>query len=129
MTSSCWTPNPSGVDLADARAVAGIPATRAAQLVGITLRSWRRLERAARVRPIYVRLVAWIAGSPPDPAWDGWRFAHGLLWSPEGSCWSPGDLRAQPYERAALRELRIREYAQEIIRAPVVQSPEEAREP
>jgi hypothetical protein len=104
--TSWWSPMPSGADLADGRAVAGIPATRAAQLVGVSVRSWRRLERATRVRPIYIRLVAWIAGSPPDPAWDGWRFAHGLLWSPEGSSFSPGDLRGIHYERQIIAELR-----------------------
>jgi len=42
-----------------------------------------------------------------DRTWEGWSFdKHGILWSPGGDQFTSGDLMAQRYERAVIRELR-----------------------
>lgn len=39
--------------------------------------------------------------------WEGWGFGRdGLLWSPNGRSYGPGDLMAQQYERALIRSLQ-----------------------
>jgi hypothetical protein len=50
--------------------------------------------------------------------WDGWRFVDGVLWSPDGVPYTPGDLLAQQYERPLIRSLerQVREYEARIVR-------------
>lgn len=81
-------------------------------------------------------LGRWLAGSVPVPRaalnalraadgrapgmggqWDGWHFVDGVLWSPEGYQYRPGDLMAQVYERPLIRSLQkqVAEYEARIV--------------
>jgi hypothetical protein len=50
--------------------------------------------------------------------WDGWRFVDGVLWSPEGYQYRPGDLLAQQYDRPLILALQaqVRELEARIVR-------------
>lgn len=41
-----------------------------------------------------------------DTQWLGWKLWRGSLWSPEGTSFQPGEVRAIPYRVAQLQELQ-----------------------
>jgi Phage protein len=51
-----------------------------------------------------LRALAYAVGT--DPAWEGWRFRSGKLWSPEGYSFTPGELQGLPYKYGLLDSLR-----------------------
>ena len=74
-----------------------------ARLCGVTTRTVKLWERTQA--PIYaISLLKMLAGFPDG--WDGWRFSNGLLWTPEGTSYNAGTIRAIPYLMAQLQEFR-----------------------
>lgn len=73
-----------------------------------TLARWESAHDAPALAVRALELLAGgIAGLPgAGPEWNGWQFARGLLVSPEGDEVRPGDIRALPYLRALVNELR-----------------------
>lgn len=75
----------------------------AARLFGVTIPTWQRWEDH-EAAPIAVRVALMLLGGHlPHLEWQGWRFnpVDGLLWSPEGYAFHPGDLRSLHYLRAS----------------------------
>lgn len=75
--------------------------------LGVTPRSWRRWTATGEA-PAHV--IAWLTqhryGVPVSaPAWDGFQFRAGALWTPENMSVMPADVRALPYLSALNREL------------------------
>jgi len=74
-----------------------------------TISRW--MKRQTRVPDAaLLTLRAAVKGQLPgqtDRTWQGWSFdKYGTLWSPGGDQFTSGDLMAQRYERAVIRELR-----------------------
>lgn len=81
----------------DARVFGGFTRERAADFLGVSLRTVGHWE-TGRVRPSYAafRLLRVLRhGEFVDPAWDGFRLSRGLLWTPEGHSFTPGNMRWQ----------------------------------
>jgi hypothetical protein len=74
-----------------------------------TARRWKRARRAPRWLETLVRTVVegWLCAIAP--AWRGWRVVDGILYSPEGWSFTPGEVRALPLLRMQLRTLQVRE--------------------
>lgn len=94
-----------GHDLAHARRAARLTPSEAAALAGIHRTTYARQE-AGTARPSLAlfRLLLVLAGDLPDPAWSGWCFHRGELFSPEGVAFTPGELRAIPHVYALVAE-------------------------
>lgn len=95
--------------------------TWAASVCGVhrtTLGRW--LSGSVAVPRCAINALRAADGRAPGMAgkWDGWRFVDGVLWSPEGVPYTPGDLMAQQYERPLIRCLQkqVREYEARIVR-------------
>lgn len=50
----------------------------------------------------------YLEGHNPGPEWQGWRMVGGDLISPAGDRFTPGDILASPWERAALESTQKR---------------------
>lgn len=94
--------------------------TWAASVCGVhrtTLGRW--LSGAVPVPRAALNALRAAAGRAPGMGghWDGWRFVDGVLWSPEGYQYRPGDLMAQQYERPLIRALQkqVRDYEARIV--------------
>lgn len=74
-----------------------------ARLCGVTVSTVQRWIAANRAPAAVARLLSLYAGSmaalPGCEAWQGWRVVAGSLWSPEGTEFTPGDLRALHWYR------------------------------
>ena len=87
---------------------ARLTAIQAAELCGVTLRTWQRWECSTNPPKAVRELIRLHAGYLP--LWSGWQVRCGLLWSPEGVCFAEGELRALPFRYALLAELEKQLY-------------------
>jgi hypothetical protein len=92
----------------------GLPAERLATIAGVHVSTARRWKRRGRVPRGVARLVEiTIDGDlgAIHETWRGWRLTEGALWSPEGTVYSPGEVRAIPLQRqrAGALEHQVRE--------------------
>lgn len=69
-----------------------------------TARRWKREGLAPRwvIRLLNVLLRGELAEI--SPAWDGWTLREGKLYSPEGSAFTPNEIRALPLRLQEMRE-------------------------
>jgi transcriptional regulator with XRE-family HTH domain len=89
-------------------AQAGLNHEDAARLIGVSETTLRRWE-AGRQRistPAFRLLQQHAQGITQAGPWKGWRVYHGILYTPEGIGITPGEIRALPYLRELVRELR-----------------------
>lgn len=94
-------------DLYNARRQARLTRDQAADLAGIHRTTYTRQETGdSRPSLAVYRLLLSRAGWLPDPAWFGWRFAQGQLWTPENVGYDPGEIQAIPYQHALVADLR-----------------------
>lgn len=101
--------------------VSAIGPTWSASVCGVhrtTLSRWR--SGAVPVPRAALNALRAADGRAPGMAgqWNGWHFVDGVLWSPEGYQYGPGDLLAQVYERPLIRSLQkqVSEYEARIVR-------------
>ncbi|AOU98027.1 hypothetical protein BI364_08690 [Acidihalobacter yilgarnensis] len=84
------------------RLTAGLSEEQAAQIAGVSLRTWRRWERGESPMPTsawqWFRTVT--DGLPLVKDWEGWGFKDGKLWSPENEGFTPGQIRSLTYLQA-----------------------------
>lgn len=93
-------------DLYNARRRARLTIDQAADLAGVTRRTYQRQEHGhSRIHPAIYRLFMARCGFMPDPAWRGWFIGQGKIWTPENWGIEPGELRALPYRYALIAEL------------------------
>lgn len=86
-----------------------LPAAWLAHVTGVHLETAKRWKRAGAIPKHYAHLVALrtegnlgvIAGD-----WDGWRLRDQQLWTPDDVVVTPGEIRAIPYQKELLRELK-----------------------
>jgi len=104
-------------DLNDLRHLARLSIEDAAHLAGVTVRTFQRWEREHRAPRAVFTLFYVLTGHLPDPAWEGWRFAKGQLWTPGGQGYQPGEVQALPYLYALLHASESRELVQETTEA------------
>lgn len=87
----------------------GLTAPELAELADVhvtTARRWLRQRQApSQVSRCLELLRAGHLGALAR-AWSGWSIRGGFLVSPEGERFAPGDVRAAPYDRDQVRELR-----------------------
>ena len=85
-----------------------------AELTGVSLKTAQRWKNANHVpRPAEQLLELKITANLGyhAPAWEGFRIAGELLWTPENQKIGPNDIRAIPY-----RAQQLRDYEQELAR-------------
>ena len=93
--------------------VSNLTKQQAADLCGVSLRTWRAWEHGEHAMPY----SAWCwfktvtEGIPLDREWQGWRFFKGKLWSPENNGFKPGEIRALPLLHQTIAAFRNRETA------------------
>lgn len=81
---------------------AGLSAPDACRILGIqprTLREWEQKQEA----PAWACNMVLSQVEITHPGWQGWRFFGGLLYSPEGETFTPGEIRALRYCRELLK--------------------------
>ena len=86
------------------RRTARLSIESAAELCGVsprTIRSWEKCGAPAYA----INSLKLSAGFPFGDMWQGWRFADGLFWSPEGVSFTAGEIRAIPYHHALIAEI------------------------
>lgn len=92
-------------DFRRARYLGAFSRTQAAQLLGVSIRTVNNWENG-RVRvswAAYKLLRLWALYEPPHPDWAGWCIREGVLWSPDGRAFRPGDLYHLRWVFAAAR--------------------------
>ncbi|HZT04351.1 MAG TPA: DUF3653 domain-containing protein [Steroidobacteraceae bacterium] len=77
-----------------------------------TLRRWKRTRRLPRWAEILITILSGDL-SPVDPAFAGWHLRRGELVSPEGWCFTAGEIRSIPLLHGQVREWRGRALAAE----------------
>src|SRR5947209_2176449 len=80
-----------------------------ARLAAVHVTTARRWLRRRCAPPLVERTLATLRAGELgalSSAWSGWRLRCGVLISPEGSEFTPGEVRAAPLEHALVRELR-----------------------
>lgn len=96
------TRKPDANMLIEARITAHLTPQEAADLCGCNRTTYRRQETgSSRVNLSCFRLLLMQAGFLPPP-WEGWRLHGGLIWSPEGEGFAPGEIRAIPLMNATV---------------------------
>lgn len=85
----------------------GISPLRLAQVAGVSLRTAMRWKRTGVPRSMERAVMLGVFGDLGELAgeWEGWKLWNGRLWSPEGDAFSPGQVRAIPYQRDRVRAL------------------------
>lgn len=87
----------------------GLSAMLLARVTGTHIETAKRGKRAGRVptarRDLVQLRIHGDLGTLSDP-WSELRLVKDRLWTPEGSWVSPGDIRAIPYTRDLVRELK-----------------------
>ena len=90
--------------------IAGLSLEQAAALCGVSVRTIRRWEQQGAAPVWFARLLALYSGEvgalPGADGWQGWRVVRGLLVSPEGDLFRPGQLRGLRWVYGELQELR-----------------------
>jgi hypothetical protein len=86
----------------------GVPVEEIARACGVHLDTARRWKRKGSAPLAAIRLIRalWehdLGGVSRD--WDGWKIVKGMLYSPEGEKFTPGDVKAARYYRDMVREL------------------------
>lgn len=95
--------------------VGGFRQEEAAAICGVSPRTWRAWESGARRMPRAT--WAWFkanasTGFELTREWEGWRFHEGRLWSPEEVGFTPGQIRAIPWQVQVIRALQGRDRQQ-----------------
>jgi hypothetical protein len=88
----------------------GVSAMAIANAAGVSLptaRRWKKRGAPALRAPVLALKVNGDLGEI-SATWAGWKLCADALWSPEGECIRPGDIKAIPYRRELLRELELR---------------------
>ena len=94
-------------DVRDLRAnLAGLTLKQAAAMCGVSVRTVQRWQ-AAEACPVWFHaLCTALAGDLSRHGWDGWRVVRGLLVSPGGDLFRPGQLLGLRWTYGELQELR-----------------------
>jgi len=71
-----------------------------------TARRWKRLVRPPRWLSLLVETVIEGQLSPISRDFAGWVIRGGMLYSPEGVCFTQGEIRALPFLHAQIRALQ-----------------------
>ena len=92
-------------DLKRARQRARLTVNQAADLAGVSRRTYQRQENGkSRIHPAIYRLFMSRCGWLPDPAFEGWFIGHGAIWTPDNWKIEPGELMSLPYLYALIAE-------------------------
>lgn len=100
------------MDLTDA--LHGLTPQALAELLGAhitTARRWLRARKAPRAVMAALMVLRFGDLGAICPAWQGWCVRDGLLWSPEGAGFSPGQVRAGPLHEQAAAYMRFERQA------------------
>jgi hypothetical protein len=95
------------MELSDA--LGGLTPQVLADMVGThvtTARRWLRHRAAPRCIMFALMFLRFGDLGALSADWDGWTLRGGLLWSPEGVSYTPGEVRAAPLERQAAEGYR-----------------------
>jgi hypothetical protein len=85
----------------------GVSAMAIASATGVSLPTARRWKK--RGAPVLRASILAIKVNGDlgeiSTTWAGWKLCADALWTPEGECIRPGDIKAIPYRREMVREL------------------------
>lgn len=86
----------------------GISPRWIADAAGVSLRTATRWKARGVPRSMERAIALVVHGDLGElaPAWAGWKLWDGRLWSPEGSSFSAGEVRAIPYRAEQLRAMQ-----------------------
>ena len=119
----------------DGEALHGVSAEELARLTGVHLTTalrWKRTRRTKRWLHLLVSMCVWGKLAPASRHWAGWFVRGEHLVSPEGWCFTPGEVRAIPFMRAQIqtyqqlqRTIQQADWIEQRFVAPVPQDDDE----
>ncbi|HWK75383.1 MAG TPA: hypothetical protein VNQ81_13985 [Povalibacter sp.] len=87
----------------------GLSALLLADITGVhieTAKRWKRAGQLPAAHRAIVQLKTVGDLGMLNPHWRGYRLYADRIWTPEGAWVSPGDIRAIPYTRELVKELK-----------------------